>query len=246
VIDVNEAVETYRVTDLKTAAGIQARNRGISHGHVRELVDVIRAWPEFVKSHPLVATKMPEGVLVLDGEHRLAAYRILKIPTCPVRLVGYDADAGPQEGWGYWESFRWNRAHGLPLTRADRKRATLHLIRTSQWSDRRIAAEVGLDHKTVGKLRKRGVGNFPTPEDQGLPRPGPSVIERAVKFFVKVEAAGEWKVLGLFGGDKGKLLVNTIRHLPRQQQGAAWRVLDAWADTVVETRRLRRAVDRSA
>ena len=166
--------------------------------------------------------------------------KALKILTCPVRLVGHDSNVGPREGWGYWESFRRNRDHGLPLTRADRKEAALYLARTTQWSDRRIAVEVGLDHKTIGKLRRQGVGNFPTRDDACLPRSGPSAIARAIRMFLKVEEAGEWRISGLFGGDRAKLLVDTTRQLGRQEQAVAWRILDAWADAILEARRLRR------
>ena len=32
-------------------------------------------------------------------------------------------------GWGYFESFRWNHDHGLPLTKTDRKRGAQYLLR---------------------------------------------------------------------------------------------------------------------
>jgi ParB-like chromosome segregation protein Spo0J len=238
-----DPIEMVRVEDLKTSPGIQARSRGINTEHVRELVEVIRARPEFVAEHPLVGTKTATGILVLDGEHRLAAYKTLKIPTCPVRLVGYDSTVAPQKGWGYYESFRWNRAHGLTLTKADRQRAARYLLREMpSWSIRRIAGETGLAVGTVAGLKKRGVQNeHPASGDGlGIGGGGPTTLERAIRFFLKIEDAGEWKVLGLFGGNRAKLLVDTVRSLPREKQEAAWRVLDAWVQAIQETRALRR------
>jgi hypothetical protein len=230
--------------DIKTKAGVQARTKEISLPHVRALIEQIRARPEFIQEHPVHAVKNQQNqFLVVDGHHRLAAYKALRAQKVPVVVLDPDPN-GPQQGWAYWLSFRENREHGLPLTKADRRRAALVLSRSTSWSDRKIAGEVGLDHKTVGRIRKRGVGKFPTSEGEGLPMgrttAGPSTIERAIRFFLKVEDAGEWKVLGLFGGDRAKLLLNTIRGRPRDQQETSWRVLSAWADAIIEARRLRK------
>jgi hypothetical protein len=238
-----DLIEMIHVQDLKASPGIQARSRGINAGHVRDLVEIVRARPEFVSEHPLVGTKTPEGVLVLDGEHRLAAYKILKIKACPVRLVGYDATAAPPKGWGYYESFRRNRDHGLPLTKADRKRAAQYLLREMpSWSIRRIAAETGLSVGLVAGLRKRGVQNehLTGGDGLGIRGDGPMTIERAIRFFIKIEEAGEWKVLGLFGGDRSKLLAKTVQSLPREKHEAAWRALDAWAQAIQEAQALRK------
>jgi hypothetical protein len=209
----------------------------VKAAHVSELIEAVRARPQFVETHPLVATKTPEGVLVLDGEHRLAAYRALKIPTCPVRLVGYDSTTAPPKGWGYFESFRWNRDHGLPLTKADRKRAAQYLLREDRsWSIRRVAAETGLSVGLVAGLKKRGVQNEQTITGDGLSTRsgGPTTIERAIKVFLKVEEAGEWKVLGLFGGNRAELLVETVGHLPKHKQAAVWHTLNTWAQAIQE------------
>lgn len=111
------------------------------------------------------------------------------------------------------------------------------------WPIRRIAAETGLSVGLVGGLKKRGVQNEHLDDltGLGLTRRGPSPIEQAIRFFLKIEEAGEWKVLGLFGGNRAKLLVDTVRRLPREKQEPAWRVLDAWVQAIQESRTLRKA-----
>ncbi|ABW32520.1 ParB N-terminal domain-containing protein [Acaryochloris marina] len=50
-----------------------------------------------------------------------------------------------------------NAAHGLRRTNADKRRAVIRLLRDfewREWSDREIARRCGVDHKTVGSLRK--------------------------------------------------------------------------------------------
>jgi hypothetical protein len=57
---------------------------------------------------------------------------------------------------------RLNATHGLPLSLADRRAAALRIIRgRPQWSDRAIAAVVGLSPKTVGAVRNRTSEEIP-------------------------------------------------------------------------------------
>ena len=47
-----------------------------------------------------------------------------------------------------------NRQHGLPLTSSDKRKAIGTLLtQHAQWSDRRIAAFVGVSHCTVAAVR---------------------------------------------------------------------------------------------
>jgi len=88
---------------------------------------------------------------------------------------------------------------GLPLTLKERKHAAELLLKThTDWSDRRIAQKVGLDHKTIAQIsieleakgeitrlesridtlgrqqaKKRGVGKIPTSEEEIEPEPPP-------------------------------------------------------------------------
>ena len=57
-----------------------------------------------------------------------------------------------------------NLDHGLFPSLEDRKEAVRTLLRDEewgQWSDRAIADQCGVDHKTVGKVRKESTGEIP-------------------------------------------------------------------------------------
>jgi hypothetical protein len=61
-----------------------------------------------------------------------------------------------------------NVEHGLPLSRAERAAAAERIISAyPEWSDRAIAAVVGLSHKTVGVIRRRSPGHEPVTHRRG-------------------------------------------------------------------------------
>ncbi|NKZ08783.1 DUF1013 domain-containing protein [Actinomadura latina] len=95
---------------------------------------------------------------VIDGMHRLRAAQRRGATSIYVRY--FDGD----EREAFVMSVRLNSAHGLPLTLADRKNAALRIINYHpEWSDRAIAALVGISDKTVGAIRRREGDNLPQP-----------------------------------------------------------------------------------
>lgn len=57
-----------------------------------------------------------------------------------------------------------NSKHGLQRTNADKRKVVMSLISDpewSKWSDREIARQCGVDHKTVGKYRRALLSNSP-------------------------------------------------------------------------------------
>jgi ParB-like chromosome segregation protein Spo0J len=87
---------------------------------------------------------------VIDGVHRLRAAQSLGRTHIAVEF--FDGD----ENDAYVLAVRQNTAHGLPLTRAERKSAAQRIIGIRpDWSDRAIAKVTGLSPKTVGGLRPR-------------------------------------------------------------------------------------------
>jgi hypothetical protein len=89
---------------------------------------------------------------VLDGNHRLAAYRALGVTQ--VRAVVADVDVDDPTDL-YVVAARANMRHGLPLSRADlRVIIEALLMRMPDASDREIARRIGCSHVTVGRVRK--------------------------------------------------------------------------------------------
>lgn len=102
---------------------------------------------------------------VIDGMHRLRAARLRGDETVEVRFF----DGTEQEA--FVMAVRLNIAHGLPLSCHDRTRAAERVIGSNPgWSDRAIAAVVGLGAQTVGNIRRRVQGDLDG--DQSLARVG--------------------------------------------------------------------------
>ncbi|MGW0856747.1 ParB/RepB/Spo0J family partition protein [Streptomyces sp. NPDC002690] len=93
---------------------------------------------------------------VIDGMHRLQAAQRRGATAIAVRY--FDGD----ERDAFVMSVKLNCSHGLPLTLADRKNAALRIMHYHpEWSDRSIAALVGISDKTVGAIRRREGDNLP-------------------------------------------------------------------------------------
>ncbi|MEV0675040.1 ParB/RepB/Spo0J family partition protein [Actinosynnema sp. NPDC050436] len=111
-----------------------------SAAHVEELAAVGAPLP------PITVHRA--SMRVIDGAHRLRAARLRGDRTIAVRF--FDGD----ERDAFVLAVRLNTAHGLPLTLAERKAAAQRVIGYHpQWSDRAIAAVVGVSDKTVAALR---------------------------------------------------------------------------------------------
>lgn len=90
---------------------------------------------------------------IIDGVHRVQAAILRGQKEIDAEFVdGSSEDA-------FVLAVRVNVDHGLPLSLADRKAAAERILDTHpDWSDRAIAAAVGLSHKTVGAIRRRASG----------------------------------------------------------------------------------------
>ncbi|EHR52441.1 putative transcriptional regulator [Saccharomonospora marina XMU15] len=129
------------------------RTDGEDAGYVRTLADVEDGVPAIVVDS---ATKR-----VIDGMHRLraAALRGQKF----IDAVLFD---GSRED-AFVLAVCLNRAHGLPLSPEDRRKAAVRIIGSHPtWSDRAIADIAGLSSKTVGSLRRNTAGTGAVPHSR--------------------------------------------------------------------------------
>ncbi|MCX2946984.1 ParB/RepB/Spo0J family partition protein [Lentzea sp. NEAU-D7] len=121
--------------------GDSPRVAGEDPGHVRALAEADGPLPAIVVHRPTMR--------VVDGLHRLLAARSRGERTIDVLFFDGTADEA------FLLAVRLNSADGLPLGQADRNAAARRIIAThGTWSDRAIAAVVGLSAKTVGVLRR--------------------------------------------------------------------------------------------
>ncbi|MEV7380714.1 ParB N-terminal domain-containing protein [Streptomyces lydicus] len=143
---VQENVQSVPVSSLNI--GNSLRQGGINTDHARALAESVDSLP------PILVHR---GTMrVIDGLHRLMATEFLGRQRIDVRFFDGDEDEA------FVEAVQANVAHGLPLTLAERTAAAARVVRThAEWSDRRIAAVVGLSPKTVGAVRARSSEEIP-------------------------------------------------------------------------------------
>jgi ParB-like nuclease domain len=129
-------------------SGIRLREKGVDPEHVAVLADTFAALPPITVNRRTMA--------VVDGMHRLRAAQSRGEARVPVVFVeGDDFDT-------FALAVRLNTRSGLPLTREDRRAVIRRLLSgRPHWSDRKIASLAGVDHKTVGAVRKLSNGEFP-------------------------------------------------------------------------------------
>jgi hypothetical protein len=112
------------------------------------------------------------GSLILaDGYHRLAALGQLarehpgdrRFEFVSVRVANTPSGQLPA-AFAYEIALECSAKGPLPLTRAEKQAAIARLVvEHPECSDREIARRVGVDHKTVGSVRRRGI----SPADDG-------------------------------------------------------------------------------
>jgi ParB-like chromosome segregation protein Spo0J len=99
---------------------------------------------------PITVFEVDDRLLVADGFHRHAAAILLGKRTIPAEVrVGSFTEA-----LDFVASV--NLFHGLPLTRAERRRAVeVKLKLHHDWSDRRMADELSVSRELVAKIRRQ-------------------------------------------------------------------------------------------
>jgi ParB-like chromosome segregation protein Spo0J len=147
-IDVNtEAIglrsaDTVLVPVDRLRCGLSPRAIPPNQNHIASLIEVIDRLP------PILVHE--NTMMVIDGVHRLEAFRRSGKATIPAKLFR----GGRQEAFVL--AVAANVAHGLPLTVAERKQAAKTLLRDfPDRSDRWLARICGVSAPTVAKLRTK-------------------------------------------------------------------------------------------
>lgn len=111
---------------------------------------------------PITVFDVDQRWLLADGFHRHAAAVMLGKRTIPAEVrAGSFNDA-----LDFVSSV--NLFHGLPLSRAERRRAVEVKLRLHHdWSDRRTAEELGVSRELVAKIRKQLVDGHQIPNNPG-------------------------------------------------------------------------------
>jgi hypothetical protein len=168
------------------------------------------------------------GYLIGDGVHRWMAAREAGLDEVSAVLVVPPNDIDPA-AFAYLHALYCSAISSKPLTRSE-KQAAIRCLMTNwpEMSDREVARRVGVDHKTVGRVRR---GDSPAERDSGY-SPGPSPENIAKRLFKAFEKAYEARGLGIadfFAGDRtGERLAVVFddvygeRALERAQMFRSW------------------------
>ncbi|MFL5961684.1 MAG: ParB/RepB/Spo0J family partition protein [Gaiellaceae bacterium] len=111
---------------------------------------------------PIEVIELDQGAyLLVEGHHRLAAAQRAGLEYLPADVLG--VPPGVDLGWFVFERGVGNAARSAkPLTRREKRTATLHLLgRYPHRHDRELARLVGVSHTFVAQLR-RELATLPT------------------------------------------------------------------------------------
>ncbi|MGW7417559.1 transcriptional regulator [Streptomyces sp. NPDC054863] len=131
--------------------GYSPRLRGEDTAHVARLAELDDTLP------PILVERAT--MRVIDGMHRIMAASAKGREHIEVRFF----DGAAEEA--FLLAVRSNTAHGLPLSREDRRAAAQRIL--AQWphlSDRAVARSAGVGAKTVAALRAASAGKGPWPQ----------------------------------------------------------------------------------
>jgi hypothetical protein len=117
-------------------------------GHVATLAKSLKA-SKNTDFDAITVLRVGTRLIVIDGHHRLAAYRQVKRPDIPVQeFPGCPRDAAIEAG-------RENKKDRLPMGPTDRSERAWVLVCMEEFSKTEIEAGSGASEGTVAKMRKK-------------------------------------------------------------------------------------------
>jgi hypothetical protein len=146
------------LTDIPTDEAAQAR----VHVRTSTVRDYAAAMIQQVAEGGL---RFPPVLLFSDGRHYWLGdgyHRVLAARKAGLTALAAEVRPGTQRD-ALLYGISANSAHGLPRTRADRRKAVALLLADaewSQWSDREIARRCQVDHQLVSRMRRCASGGL--------------------------------------------------------------------------------------
>jgi hypothetical protein len=150
----------------------QPRYDGLAEEHVRSLMETPESWP------PVVLARCSTGLYLIDGFHRHDA--ACRLGMSELTATIFDP---PENADLFATAFALNAKHGRALTLRDRKAYGLMLLQQYPGaSDRDLGAKCGLNHETVGKLRRAQSAAVPIAERKPGELPGDVGLFDPIRF----------------------------------------------------------------
>lgn len=145
-----EMIKIHR-DDIIVDEDIQIRAGGIDPEFVDRYVDgYTGSFPG--QMPPPWVFRTPQGLMLADGFHRLAA--LDKVKKCADYILTVWCQDGSRDDAIIYATTA-NTRHGRPLSREDRQQAIRRLLRMTDWSYRKIGDALHLAHTTVMRIDER-------------------------------------------------------------------------------------------
>ena len=174
------------------------------------------------------------GYLLVDGWHRTEALSELEAEETLVVFLAAPEGEAP-EALAYRRGLETSARTSKPLSRHEKQLAIVRLLHERPGeSDRAIARLVGVDHKTVGRIRERGI----SPNSGATPRP-PSASDQARRLLLAFEKAYETRGLGVadffLGERSGERFAEVFRESYGDEALPWATAMRNWLDAAVES-----------
>lgn len=177
--------------------------------------------------------------LIGDGVHRCEGGREAGLPALPASVLVPEPGVDPVS-FAYRHALMRSAISSKPLNRAEKRAAIRRLLREQpDWSDREVARLIGVDHKTVGRLRRElEVPNLLGDGAGATVRSGPSPEAVAKRLFRAFEQAYQARGLGIadfFTGDRtGERLAGVLESVYGERALERALVFSGWLERAVE------------
>jgi hypothetical protein len=144
---------------------------------------MIEAGVEFDPAQAVIGKRRSDDeliVFIFDGAHRFEAHKKAG-KVLPIEVVGQ----GDQDT-AMWLALAANQKHGLRRSQKDKARAVRLALEHEQGaklSDREIARHCGVDHKTVGRVRREleASGEIPQVDEREVTRNGSTFTQKVAE-----------------------------------------------------------------
>lgn len=190
--------------------------------------------PEALPPIEVVHASQLGGYLVTDGWHRSAALGDLDCDEAIAMVLATPAGQLPKS-FAYQRGLECSAKASKPLTRHEKQVAIDRLVQElPTQSDRGIARIVGVDHKTVARIRERGISPLASERSHRPPDPA----TRARRLLQAFERAYETRGLGVadfFLGERSGERFASIFVETYGEDAMSWALrMREWLDAAIE------------
>jgi ParB-like chromosome segregation protein Spo0J len=186
---------------------------------------------------PIEVVPNPAGGYILtDGWHRLLVLtEDLKAQEVPAVVLPLPTGHDPTT-FAYLRALACSAISSKPLSRAEKQHAVIALIAMYPGaSDREIGRIAGVDHKTVGRLRERGISPAAQPAARAAPTPEQAAARLVRAFETIRNARGRGFTSWLRGGSQvGERFADVLYDVYGDDAATRARQFIAWLEAACE------------